>query len=232
MDTTTKHLQKLPFWNYLDNSEKDMLHNNAYIRSFDKDSYILHSRSGEDIGLMLLVEGRIRAFLLSPDGREITLFSLHNQSVCIFSALSLFNQITFQVFLTSDCRSKALVINMSITEQLMRNNLYFRCYAYELIAERFNLVMDSMQWILFCNLEQRLAIFLVDEYDRNGKTHIHLTHDYIARHIGTSRERVTKTLKKLNDKNLLIKSKGCIELTNIDSLRSMAFPPDFSIRLP
>ena len=73
MDTTTKHLQKLPFWNYLDNSEKDMLHNNAYIRSFDKDSYILHSRSGEDIGLMLLVEGRIRAFLLSPDGREITL---------------------------------------------------------------------------------------------------------------------------------------------------------------
>ena len=114
----------------------------------------------------------------------------------------------------------------------MRNNLYFRCYAYELIAERFNLVMDSMQWILFCNLEQRLAIFLVDEYDRNGKTHIHLTHDYIARHIGTSRERVTKTLKKLNDKNLLIKSKGCIELTNIDSLRSMAFPPDFSIRLP
>lgn len=232
MDTTTKHLQKLPFWNYLDNSEKDMLHNNAYIRSFDKDSYILHSRSGEDIGLMLLVEGRIRAFLLSPDGREITLFSLHNQSVCIFSALSLFNQITFQVFLTSDCRSKVLVINMSITEQLMRNNLYFRCYAYELIAERFNLVMDSMQWILFCNLEQRLAIFLVDEYDRNGKTHIHVTHDYIARHIGTSRERVTKTLKKLNDKNLLIKSKGCIELTNIDSLRSMAFPPDFSIRLP
>ena len=209
-----------------------MLRNNAYIRSFDRDSYILHSMSGEDIGLMMLVEGRIRAYLLSPDGREITLFSLHDQSICIFSALSLFNQISFRVFLTSDCRSRVLVVNMSIMEQLMRNNLYFRCFAYELIAERFNLVMDSMQWILFHGLERRLAVFLVAEYDRYGKTHIHLTHDYIARHIGTSRERVTKTLKKLKDKKLINKSKGCIELTDIDGLRVLTSAPDFSGKLP
>ena len=181
---------------------------------------------------MILVEGRIRAYLLSPDGREITLFSLPNQSICIFSALSLFNQISFQVFLTSDCCSKVLVVNMSIMEQLMRNNLYFRCFAYELIAERFNMVMDSMQWILFHGLEQRLAVFLVTEYDRYGKTQIHLTHDYIARYIGTSRERVTKTLKKLNDKKLIQKSKGCIELTNIDGLRALTLTPDFSNKLP
>ena len=232
MDIITKHLHALPFWNHLNHAEKELLRNNAYIRSFDKDSYILHSMAGEDIGLMMLVEGRIRAFLLSPDGREITLFSLHDQSICIFSALSLFNQITFQVFLTSDCRSKVLVINMSIMEQLMRNNLYFRCFAYELIAERFSQVMNSVQWILFHGLEQRLAVFLVSEYDRNRKEHIHLTHDYIARYIGTSRERVTKTLKKLNDKKLIRKSKGCIELTNIDELRAMALTPDFSSSLP
>ena len=72
-------------------------------------------------------------------------------------------------------------------------------------------------------LEQRLSVFLVAEYDRYGKTHIHLTHNYTARHIGTSRERVIKTLKKLNDKKLIHKSKGCIELTNIDGLRIRAW---------
>ena len=117
-------------------------------------------------------------------------------------------------------------------EQLMRNNLYFRCFAYELIAERFNLVMDSVQWILFHGLEKRLAVFLVAEYDRHGKTHIHLTHDYIAWYIGTSRERVTKTLKKLNDKKLIYKSKGCIELTDIDGLRALASLPYCSDKLP
>lgn len=94
------------------------------------------------------------------------------------------------------------------------------------------MVMDSMQWILFHGLEQRLAVFLVAEYDRYGKTHIHLTHNYTARHIGTSRERVTKTLKKLNDKKLIQKSKGCIELTNIDGLRILALAPDFSSNPP
>ena len=228
MNITTKHLHALPFWDHLNHTEKNLLRNNAYIRSFDRDSYILLSKADEDIGLMMLVEGRIRAYLLSPDGREITLFSLYDQSICIFSALSLFNQLSFQVLLTSDCCSKVLVVNMSIMEQLMRNNLYFRCFAYELIAERFNLVMDSMQWILFHGLERRLAVFLVAEYDRYGKTHIHLTHDYISRHIGTSRERVTKTLKKLNDKKLIHKSRGCIELTGIDGLRTLASAPDFS----
>ena len=90
---------------------------------------------------------------------------------------------------------------MSIMEQLMRNNLYFRCFAYELIAERFNLVMDSMQWILFHGLEQRLAVFLVDEHDRYGETRIHLTHDYIARHNGTSRRESYQNSEKLNEKN-------------------------------
>ena len=231
MNITTKHFHALPFWDHLNNIEKDMLRNNAYIRSFDRDSYILQSMAGEDIGLMMLVEGRIRAHLLSPDGREITLFSLSAQSICIFSALSLFNQLSFPVSLTSDRYSKVLVINLSIMEQLMRNNLYFRCFAYETIAERFNLVMDSLQWILFHGLEKRLAVFLVAEYDRYGKTHLHLTHDYIARHIGTSRERVTKTLKKLNDKKLIHKSRGCIELTSIDGLRAMALSPDFSDKL-
>ena len=232
MNTTTKYLHDLPFWDSLNNAEKDLLSNNAYIRYFDNDSYILHSESGEDIGLMVLVEGRIRAYLLSPNGREITLFSIHDQNLCIFSALSLFNQISFQVFLTSDCRSRVLVVNMSIMEQLMRNNLYFRCFAYELITERFNMVMDSMQWILFNSLEQRLAVFLIAEYNRCGKTHIHLTHNYIARYIGTSRERVTKTLKKLNEKKLLNKSKGCIELTDIDGLRALASASGSSDKLP
>ena len=230
MNITTKHLHTLPFWDHLNHAEKDLLQNNAYIRSFDRNSYILHSKAGEDIGFMMLIEGRMRAFLLSPDGREITLFSLQSQNVCIFSALSLFKQITFQVFLTSDCRSKTLVINMSVMEQLMRNNLYFRCY--KLIAERFSRVMDSMQWILFHGLELRLAVFLVAEYDRHGKSYIRFTHDYIARCIGTSRERVTKTLKKLNDKNLIRKTKGCIELTNIDGLRALALVSGFSKKLP
>ena len=222
MTAREKYLHSLPFWENLTEAEKKMLCDNAYIRFFDKDSYFLSSKTDEDFGLMLLIDGRIRAFLLSQDGREITLFSLRNQSVCVFSALSLFKQISFQVFLTADAPSKVLVINMAIMEKLMEDNIYFRCFAYELIAERFSSVMDSLRGHLFLGLEQRLAIFLVGEYDHHGKLQIHSTHEQIARYVGTSRERITKTLKVLSDKKLVRKSKGCIEITDINGLRQIA----------
>ncbi len=53
--------------------------------------------------------------------------------------------------------------------------------------------------------------------------YLRITHDYIARYIGTSRERVTKTLKKFSEKNLIQKTKGCIEIKNIEKLRQLAF---------
>ncbi len=227
MNRLTEYLHTLPFWDNLTEAEKNLLCDNAYVRFFDKDSYFLHSKTDEDFGLMLLIEGKIRAFLLSQDGREITLFSLRNQSICVFSALSLFKQISFQVFLTADCHSKVLVINMSVMERLMEDNIYFRCFAYELIAERFSSVMDSFRGHLFYGLEQRLANFLMSEYDHHGKAQICLTHEHIARHVGTSRECITKTLKKLSDKNLISKSKGCIEITDVKRLRETAKSLDF-----
>lgn len=228
MNKVNEYLIRLPFWEQLTSEEKELLYNNAYIRKFDKGSYVLRSRVEEDIGLMMLVGGKIRAFLLSKDGKEISLFSLYDNSICVFSAISLFKQITFQVFLVADCDCNALVINMSILERLMNNNIYFRCFAYELMAERFSSVMDSVQWILFHGLEKRLAAFLVGEYDRHRKKYIRATHSHIATHIGTSRERVTKTLKKLHEKGLICRSKGCVEITDILGLRDIAMTPDFS----
>ena len=79
--------------------------------------------------------------------------------------------------------------------------------------------------ILFYGLEQRLAIFLVSEYERRGDAHINITHDSIAKYIGTSRERVTKTLKKMCDKNIIRKTKGCIEIINVENLCEIAESP-------
>ena len=230
MNKLSEYLYALPFWNNLTETEQGLLRDNAYIRFFDKNAPILHSEASDDIGFMMIVDGRIRAFLQSLDGREITLFSLGAQDVCVFSALSLFKQISFQVFLTADRLSKVLIINMSIVERLMKSNIYFRCFSYELIAERFSSVIDSVKWILFHGLEQRLAAFLVAEYDRHNEMNIRLTHDYIARHVGTSRERVTKTLKKLSDKELIRKAKRCVEITDIEKLREIARSPEFAGR--
>lgn len=216
------YLPKFSFWKHLTAQEKRLLLQNVYVRSFDDNSYILHPRVDEDIGMMMILEGRIQALALSQDGREVALFSLDSGSVSVFSALSLFKQITFRVFLQADGPCSALVINMSLLERLMTGNIYFRCFAYELIAERFSSTVSSMQRLLFCGLEQRLASFLFDEYLRQKQTMLYLTHDYIAKHIGTSRERVTKTLKGLCEDGLIRRGKGVIEIVDAQGLKRAA----------
>ncbi len=228
MNSQTESLCSLPFWEYLTEAEKALVRNNAYIRFFDKNQHILYANADEDFGLMALQEGKIRAFLLSPDGREITLFSFSSPNICVFSALSLFKQITFRVFLSADSRCKVLVVNMTVLNQLLENNIYFRNFAYEVIARRFSQTMDSVQRIMFDGLEQRLAVFLTAEYDHCKSKRIYQTHDYISRYIGTSREQVTKTLKRMSDNNLIRKTRGCIEITDVKGLRELASFSEFS----
>lgn len=153
------YLCNLPFWGKLTDYERELLRNNAYLRRFEKGSYVFSPKDEDDFGMMVLLRGQIRAHMLSEDGREVTLFSLCDGSICVFSAASLFKQLTFRVFLSAERSCEALVINMALLEKLTHKNIYFRCFVYELIAERFSWVMDSMQWILFHGLEKRLAFF-------------------------------------------------------------------------
>ena len=221
MNDLTEYLYTLPFWKSLTETEKRLIRDNAYTRIFDRNAVVC-SETSADIGFMLLVDGKIRAFLKSDDGRKMPLFMLENQELCVFSASSLFVPISFRLCLTAERISRAVVINMTIVERLMNKNLAFRCFAYEILARRFSSVMESVKWVCFHGLEQRLAAFLVDEYERSGETHIRLTHDCIAQHVGSSRERVTKKLKQLSGRGLITKANRCIEIIDIEGLREAA----------
>ena len=221
MNGLKEYLDVLPFWVTLTETEKKLIRDNAYIRLFDRNAPI-HSESTEDIGFMMLVDGRIRAFLKSEDGREMPLFTLENQELCVFAASSLFEQISFRLCLTAERISRVVVINMTIVERLMDKNLAFRCFVYELLAKRFSSVMESVKWIHFHGLEQRLAAFLIDEHERSGETHIRVTHECIAQHVGASRERVTKMLAQLSGRGLVTKANRCIEIIDIKGLREAA----------
>lgn len=226
------YLCNLPFWGKLTDYERELLRNNAYLRRFEKGSYVFSPKDEDDFGMMVLLRGQIRAHMLSEDGREVTLFSLCDGSICVFSAASLFKQLTFRVFLLAERPCEALVINMALLEKLTQKNIYFRCFVYELIAERFSWVMGSMQWILFHGLEKRLAFFLVSEYDKYGKSVFHCTHEVIAKNISASRERVSKALKGFQEKGLILRSKGRIEMIDIAGLRALADPPDLFFKAP
>ena len=181
-----KIIQTLPFWNDLSGDEKEHLRKNTRFVKYDKDAHI-HSCTGSCVGLVMVVSGGLRAYLLSEEGREVTLFRLGHGQICILAASCVISQLTFDAHIVAEKDTEVLVFGAHAFLQLKDTNLHVECFLYKLATERFSEVMWSMQQLLFMGFDRRLALFLVTEAEKTGSSTIELTHDQIARLTGPRR---------------------------------------------
>jgi CRP/FNR family transcriptional regulator len=80
-------------------------------------------------------------------------------------------------------------------QQLCRQNIFAENFTDKLVIDSFSDVMWAMEQILFMSFDKRLAIFLSDETSRNQTDTVELTHEQIAKYIGSAREVVSRMLK-------------------------------------
>ena len=106
--------------------------------------------------------------------------------------------------------------------QLMQENVYVRCYAYQMTAERFSDTMWTMQQILFMSADRRLAIFLTDELAKTGGADLRMTHDQIARYMGSAREVVSRLLKYFAGEGLVRLYRGGVTVLDKERLKQIA----------
>lgn len=131
-------------------------------------------------------------------------------------------ELTFETQICAEKETELLIVNSSVLSSLAEKNIYVRCYMYELIAERFSSVMWIMQQILFLGFDRRLANFLVRECAKNGRNEINMTHEQIAKDLGSAREVVARMLKRFSAEGLVEIRRGSIIVKDIDALESLA----------
>ena len=216
----TSALNQLPFWLSLTEQEKELLRQSAVIHRYEKGSFV-HNSSQDCLGLLAVLSGEIRTYLLSDEGREITLFRLYPNDLCVLSASCVISQISFDTQMTAGQDTEVLVIPAGTIAMLKEQNLSVRCFLYELATKRFSDVMWAMQQILFKRLDQRLAIFLIEEYARTGSATIRMTHEQIAQHISSAREAVARMLKQFTEDGLVELKRGAILLVDIEGIRQL-----------
>ena len=171
--------------------------------------------------MLLLLEGEIRTYLLSDEGREVTLFRGYSGGLCVLSASCVISQITFEVQMSAQQDTEVLIIPAGITAALKERNIHVRCFFYELAIQRFSDVMWSMQQILFKGLDRRLADFLLAEQERTGSDTVRMTHEQIARHISSAREAVARMLKHFSEDGLVELKRSAVVLLNMDALKKL-----------
>ena len=133
--------------------------------------------------------------MLSEDGKEITLYRLAPGEVCMLSASCVLQSITFDVYIDAEIPSECYMINAAAFHTISEKIPAVKIFALETAVSRFSDVMWILQQIVFMSMDKRLAIFLYDEILSNGTDTITMTHDQIARHLGTAREVITRMLK-------------------------------------
>lgn len=224
-DTYTFLSHQLPFWEHLNDTQKYSLTQSLVLTHYEKNSSI-HFGENDCIGMLIIKEGLIRTFLMSEAGKEVTLYRLSKGDVCILSASCILHAITFDVYINAAQDCDIYHLSTKVIAELMTSSIYFEAYAYKLAAERFSDVMWAMQQILFMSFDKRLAIFLLDESASQNFESLKITHEEIARYLGSAREVVTRMLKYFSLEGLVELSRGGITILDRKGLKRIVEVPD------
>ncbi|MCI9152101.1 MAG: Crp/Fnr family transcriptional regulator [Lachnospiraceae bacterium] len=208
-----------PFWDRISEGDRAYICQNSYDITYPKGKNI-HDGS-ECSGVILVRSGCIRLYIMSEEGRDITLYRLYKGDLCMLSASCVLDAITFDVFLDAEEDSQCCVIGGPAFAAVSQRNPDIRIFALETAVSRFSDVMWVMQQVLFMSMDQRLAIFLLDESARTGSDTIALTHEQIARYMGSAREVVSRMLKYFANEGFVEVFRGGIHILDRKRLRDL-----------
>ena len=209
-----------PFWDRLSAGEREQILQASTTASYEKGTQIHRSDMGYK-GAILVLSGVLRVYIVSDEGREVTLFRIHAGENCVLSASCLLDSIQFDILIEAAEAARAIVIPANVLHPIMESNPYVGLYMYKQATERFSDVMWMMQQILFMGIDRRVAIFLWDEMVRQNRSTLHMTQDEIARNIGSAREVISKVLKYLSEEGIIRQKRGQVEILNKGKLQKL-----------
>lgn len=209
----------LPVWNKLEENQQRILSESAFERKYLKGN-ILHNGNYECQGLFCVRSGQIRAFIVSSEGREITLYRLFERDICLFSASCILNSIQFSVIISAEKDSEITVIPSDVYKEIMKTSAPLANYTNEILASRFSEVMWLIDQIMWKSFDKRLAAFLKEESVIENSLSLRITHETIGNHLGSPREVVTRMLKYFASEGIVKLSRGVINIIDPPALDS------------
>lgn len=205
------------FWNQLTEKQKERIHRSWRLELFDKGRIIYNTTQGCK-GVLILQKGSMRIYMVSPEGREVTLYRLNEGEVCVLAAACLMEEIDFDILIEAVEYTETVTIPAADLQPIIKENKVFENYLYKKTAERFTDVMWTIQNILFKKVDQRIARCLLEEMFRQDCEVVEITQEEIAHEIGSAREVVTKTMKHMAGDQLIKNGRGKVEILNKQEL--------------
>ena len=210
----------LPFWDKLSAQQQQQLSGVIEYRTVKKGTHI-HDSSAECLGLVTVKAGQLRSYILSEDGREITIGRLFDYDVSLLSASCVLPDMNFNVMIEAEKDTEIFSIPACLFKNLMEESIAVASFANSLISNNFSELMWLMEQIMWKSFDKRLAEFLLEEARLEESPELKVTHEKIAAHLGTAREVVTRMLRYFQSEGMVKLSRGAITLTDEKKLQNI-----------
>lgn len=209
-----------PIWDKLTPAQQQLVSSSIVPKSLGRGA-VLHDGSADCAGLVLIKSGQLRAYILSEDGREITLYRLLDQDICLFSASCVMRSVQFEVMIAAEKESEVYIIPPYIFKKVMDESAPLANYVNELMATRFSEVMWLIEQIMWKSMDKRVAAFLQEEFAIEGTNELKITHETIARHLGSHREVITRMLRYFQSEGIVRLNRGTVTITDEEKLNAI-----------
>lgn len=209
-----------PVWNQLTDVQKNRIRNGLITRKVEKGT-IIHSGNMDCTGLLLVKSGQLRTYILSDEGREVTLYRLFDRDMCLFSASCMMRSIQFEITIETEKDTELWIIPTDIYKSIMEESAPVANYTNELMATRFSDVMWLIEQIMWKSLDKRVASFILEESSIEESDKLQLTHETIANHLGTHREVITRMLRYFQSEGMVKLSRGAITILDKEKLNQL-----------
>ena len=209
-----------PIWSKLNQAQQSRILDSLITRRVEKGT-VIHNGSVDCTGLILVKSGQLRAYLLSDEGREITMYRLFDRDMCLFSASCMMHSLQFDITIEAEKDTEFWIIPAEIYKNVMEESAPAANYTNELMATRFSDVMWLIEQIMWKSLDKRVAAFLLEESTIEGSDQLKITHEAIANHLGSHREVITRMLRYFQNEGMVKLSRGAVTLLDRNGLEKL-----------
>ena len=152
---------------------------------------------------MLILEGRVKLYRQGEDGGEFFMYYLQPGNACALSIICATRQKKSEVMAKAVENTKVLLVPIDQLDELMHSYKSWYHFVLETYRNRFEEVLEVVDQVIFKGLDERLYFYLNNQCEKLGTSDLKLTHQEIASDLGSSREVISRLLKKMEQKGFV-----------------------------
>lgn len=209
--TTTMYTPEelMRFFPLFDKDLADFLAEIGEVRTFPEGEIMM--KTGQYFkAAMLIVKGRVKLYREGEDGNEFFMYFLETGNACALSMICATRNQASGIMAVAMEETEVIMIPIQYMDQLMTTYKSWYYFVLETYRSRFEELLIVIDNIAFKNMDERLEWYLKQQAAKLGKQ-LHLTHQQIANDLNSSREVISRLLKKMEKNQRLNLHRNHIE---------------------